>query len=56
MMGMQAIIDSQPTAYNVEKVVEEIEKAECASGAFERKCWLDKAVDVVRKGGVDGRF
>lgn len=48
-----SFVNNQPTAYDVEKVVEEIEEAECASGALERKCWLDKVIDAVRKGGVE---
>ena len=38
------IIDKQPTAYNVEKVIGELEKLE----DVER----ENAIDIVRKGGV----
>ena len=42
----------QPTAYNVEKVVAELEKA--SVGAFDiQTISFRRAVDIVRKGGVD---
>lgn len=36
--------------YDIDKVVEELESIECASGAYERKCWLDKAIEIVKQG------
>ncbi|MBQ0112437.1 MAG: hypothetical protein KBT03_04825 [Bacteroidales bacterium] len=48
---IEKVIKEQPTAYEVDKVVEELENIECASGAYERKCWLDKAIEIVRRGG-----
>lgn len=46
----ERIVDEQPTAYDIDKVVEELESIECASGAYERKCWLDKAIEIVKQG------
>lgn len=60
MTGMQAIIDSQPTAYDTEKVVAELEEASCpgtedAMNSFgdlpSMVVLLEKAVEIVRKGG-----
>ena len=63
------IINNQPTAYNVEKVVEQLEELEvgqkhCAScdqsadckDSLSRLCVLDakfKAIDIVRAGGKE---
>lgn len=48
---IEKVIKEQPTAYDIDKVVEELESIECASGAYERKCWLDKAIEIVKRGG-----
>lgn len=66
-MGVfKAFIDEQPTAYNVEKVVAELEEftklAEdrwvngTSNHAYqEHKCWV-KAIDIVKSGGIDGKI
>lgn len=47
-------IVQQPIAYNVEKVVAELEKA--SVGAFDiQTISFRRAVNIVRKGGVDER-
>lgn len=48
--ALKKLIDMQPTAYDIDKVVKELESIECASGAYERKCWLDKAIEIVKQG------
>lgn len=53
--GVVAVIDEQPTAYDVDKVVAELEALEDTNT---REVYLthhidcDKAVEIVRKGGV----
>ena len=67
-----AVIDEQPTAFDVDKVVEQIEsikEKECGACTDEQcgfcdyfnDCWdgemcdklaLDKAIDIVKRGGV----
>ena len=60
-VGIDDFILNQPTAYNVEKVVEELEEAEhrllenssgfgCTIGIINS---MKKALDIVRKGGVE---
>ena len=52
-------VDEQPTAYDVDKVVEELEEY---SNADEAECHgtipvieLDDAIEIVKRGGIDGR-
>lgn len=50
-------IDNLPTAYNVEKVVEQLEDMiqpcyECKEDCNE-KCVIEKAIDIVRNGGKE---
>ena len=53
------IIDNQPTAYDVNKVVEELDKASCHYECEEQgredvyMVDLEKAIDIVKGGGVD---
>jgi hypothetical protein len=64
LKSYKGIIQQQPTAYNVEKVVADLESfvklAEdrwvngTSNFAYqERKCWV-KAIEIVKRGGVDG--
>ncbi len=53
VIWMLGQIDKTPTAYDIDKIVEELESIECASGAYERKCWLDKAIEIVKRGGKE---
>lgn len=53
------LINAQPTAYDVDKVVEELEEY---SNADEAECHgtipvieLDDAIEIVKRGGIDGR-
>ena len=64
-----AHLDEQPTAYDVEKVVEQLETHKdldvCENNCYEckkkypnddcptEKCAFDKAIEIVRKGGVE---
>lgn len=63
------LVDSQPTAFDVEKVVEQLESlkekgacydVQCKHCNYSRRCWdgeyadsiaLDKAIDIVKRGG-----
>lgn len=56
-----AVIDEQPTAFNVDKVVEQLEeerenvgfvKATTEAGAYIRG--INDAIEIVKGGGVDG--
>lgn len=51
-------VDAQPTAYDVEKVVAELEKEKAKSiydsdSVIDVKSAYSKAIDIVRKGGVN---
>ena len=50
-MEIMAVIDAQPTAYDVNKVVEQLEKERAqywrGSNIF------DRAIEIVKKGGVE---
>ena len=52
-------IENQPTAYDVEKVVEQIKKSATDEDGLivfdgkEPMIWKSKAVEIVRKGGVE---
>lgn len=55
-------IESQPTAYDVEKVVEQLEeirvkktcnKEKCDTKELCRICVVDDAIEIVKGGGVD---
>ena len=57
-------INSQPTAYNVDKVVEQLEKSHfhtdvtfdddgCCNDDSEEVVNLNEAIEIVRRGGID---
>lgn len=48
------MIDAQPTAYNVDAVVAELEQRSFPTHENHSAIWLDTVLEVVRKGGVDG--
>lgn len=66
-LALLAIIDSQPTAYDVEKVVAELEEHKTRYGKLQfahndanmvcvyvgKEQAIDCAIDIVRKGGVE---
>ena len=53
------MIDAQPTAYDISKVVAELEKEKCTRVTYKDKYgqgWNNgtaNAIDIVRKGGVE---
>lgn len=49
---LEKALENSKSAYSVDKVIEELEKCECASGAYDRKCWLDDAIEIVKQGGA----
>lgn len=55
---LTGMINEQPTAYNVEKVVEELEGEKSKSiydydSVIDVKSAYSKAIDIVREGGVE---
>jgi hypothetical protein len=52
------MVDEQPVAYDLDKVVEEIQTYE--SSEFVRRCYdenliyKDAAIDIAKRGGIDG--
>ena len=58
IIGVQSVIDSQPTAYDVEKVMEQLKKEKCTRVTYKDKYgqgWnngTQNAIFIVRKGGV----
>ena len=57
MATLASVIDVQPTAYDVDKVVEQLEETK-AYMLYENMNadvkWFNKAIDIVKGGGVDG--
>lgn len=56
ILRMQGIIDAQPTAYDVEKVVEQLEKLKqnfVSNAQMLSANQIEKAIEIVRKGGVE---
>ena len=49
---IEAFIDLQPTAYDVEKVVEELKNARCPR-SFECAEYRERAIDIVKQGGIE---
>ena len=60
----RAFIEEQPTAFDVEKVVEQLEKSHfhtdatfdddgCCNDDSEEVVNLNEAIEIVRKGGID---
>lgn len=53
------LLDKQPTVYDIEKVVEELDKASFLMPPREKGhyadngLFLDDAIDIVRKGGME---
>ncbi|MBQ0005109.1 MAG: hypothetical protein KBS68_04515 [Clostridiales bacterium] len=45
-------IEDQPTACDVDKVVEELKNARCPR-SFECAEYRERAIDIVRRGGID---
>lgn len=59
IIGFQSVIDEQPTAYDANKVVEQLEKVaferyENDGMGGERVVNLDDVIEIVKGGGVDG--
>lgn len=58
-MGIDEFIKNQPTAYDVDKVVEELEEYSNADEAERHGTIpvieLDDAIEIVKRGGIDGR-
>lgn len=58
-VDVTSVIDEQPTAYDLEKVVEELSKEKTkkndtlALADIEINGIIDKAIDIVRRGGTD---
>ena len=60
ILNIQAFIDSQPTAYDIDKVVEELQCDECQNCDFFEVCAASryceechkKIIEIVKQGGV----
>lgn len=54
---LASVIDAQPTAYDVDKVVEQLEETK-AYMLYENMNadvkWFNKAIEIVKGGGADG--
>lgn len=54
----QILINRQPTAYDVDKVVEQLEefRKECEDPLqdYDPNYFIDKAIEITKGGGVDG--
>lgn len=68
IIGFQSVIDAQPTAYEPDKVVEQLEEIEeIMTSGVEQDCFgeeckasdctvclISRAIEIVKGGGVDG--
>lgn len=54
-MGIDEFIENQPTAYDVDKVVEEIESCFNATEGKGRRLAYHRAIVIVKGGGIDER-
>jgi hypothetical protein len=58
MKSILDFIDTQPTAYDVDKVVEQLEelRKECEDPLqdYDPNYFIDKAIEITKGGGVDG--
>ena len=65
IIGFQSVVDAQPTAFNVDKVVEQLEKSHFHTDATfdddgycnddsEEVVNLNEAIEIVKRGGLDG--
>lgn len=58
MKSILDFIDAQPTAYDVDKVVEQLEelRKECEDPLqdYDPNYFIDKAIEITKGGGVDG--
>ena len=52
--GIVALVDEQPTAYDPDKVVEQLEEFQGELDLFGCSSILPDMIDVVARGGVDG--
>ena len=48
-------INNHPTAYDVEKVVEQIKDKAWSGNIYDGKIWVQHAEEIIRKGGVNER-
>lgn len=48
---ISCILEEVPTAYDIEKVVAELEKASCWDDCY--VVYLDRAIDIVKRGGAE---
>lgn len=55
-MEIMAVIDAQPTAYDPDKVVEQLEKEfkKYYGENWNKAPYLVRAIEIVKGGGVDG--
>lgn len=55
-LRVESLIDAQPTAYDVDKVVEQLEELEGRYNSvdFGIKGIICKAIEIVKAGGTDG--
>ena len=64
IIGFQSVVDAQPTAFDVEKVVKQLEKSHfhtdvtfdddgCCNDDSEEVVNLNEAIEIVRRGGMD---
>lgn len=64
IIGFQSVVDAQPTAFDVEKVIEQLEKSHFHTESTfdddgycnddsEEVVNLNEAIEIVRKGGLD---
>lgn len=49
------IVKEQPTAYDVDAVVKQLENLKCEKEIGSHKVMIREAIDIVKGGGIDGR-
>lgn len=53
IIGFQVSIDNQPTAYDVDKVVEQLKEANFSEDWINDVIYTKDAVKIVKSGGID---
>ena len=53
IIGVQSVIDSQPTAYDVDKVVEQLKEKNFSEDWTNDVVYTEDAIKIVKSGGIE---
>lgn len=52
-LGIREVIGEQPTAYDVDKVVERLRNIQMESSSSEFDYGIDRSIEIVKSGGIE---